>query len=313
MGLRFRRSIKICKGVKVNLGKTGASLSVGTRGFHKTFHTSGRVTTTVGLPGTGIYWTESTNPRHNNNNTRNTNRRNNQVVNPTTPTRSSRNNTRLNQNSINEFNNFYEEENFVGSIFDRYDEFEQNDEVNEIINTDSNNDEDEIETIDFGQIYKYSDYPIDWIDIANSETSEELDMPELMWQYCKENAESILDGNIDKYLDVIETLRPVDDLLLYAGDFEFGTDKSNSMTVEYTAKIDNYQPDQMEELINSVAIRVARDIMALLPVIKVEVIVVNEFEQKLLEVTFNKRSLRKINFHALTAIEIVSQIKNERV
>lgn len=312
MGLRFRRSIKICKGVKVNLGKTGASLSVGTRGFHKTFHTSGRVTTTVGLPGTGIYWTESTNPRRNNNNTRNTNRRNNRVVNPTTPTRPSRNNTRVTQNNINEFDDFYEEDNTVGSIFDRHDDVEQIDEVNETIITDTNDDEDVIETIDFGQIYKYSDYPIDWIDIANSDTAEELDMPEPMWQYCKEKADSILDGDVDTYLDVIETLRPVDDLLLYAGDFEFGTDKSNSMTVEYTAKIDNYQPDQLEELINAVAIRVARDIMALLPVIKVEVIVVNEYEQKLLEVTFNKRTFRNINFQALTATEIVSQVKRER-
>lgn len=312
MGLRFRRSIKICKGVKVNLGKTGASLSVGTRGFHKTFHTSGRVTTTVGLPGTGIYWTESTNPRRNNNNTRNTNRRNNRVVNPTTPTRPSRNNTRVTQNNINEFDDFYEEDNTVGSIFDRHDDVEQIDEVNETIITDTNDDEDVIETIDFGQIYKYSDFPIDWIDIANSDTAEELDMPEPMWQYCKEKADSILDGDVDTYLDVIETLRPVDDLLLYAGDFEFGTDKSNSMTVEYTAKIDNYQPDQLEELINAVAIRVARDIMALLPVIKVEVIVVNKYEQKLLEVTFNKRAFRNINFQALTATEIVSQIKRER-
>ena len=32
MGLNFRKSVKICKGVRVNFGKKGASLSVGTKG-----------------------------------------------------------------------------------------------------------------------------------------------------------------------------------------------------------------------------------------------------------------------------------------
>ena len=70
MGLRFRKSIKICKGVRLNLGKSGASVSVGGRGFRKTFHSSGKVTTTIGLPGTGIYWTETEKPSNvNKNNT----------------------------------------------------------------------------------------------------------------------------------------------------------------------------------------------------------------------------------------------------
>lgn len=54
MGLRFRKSVKICKGVKLNFGKTGASLTIGTKGLHYTIHTSGRKTTSVGIPGTGV-------------------------------------------------------------------------------------------------------------------------------------------------------------------------------------------------------------------------------------------------------------------
>lgn len=59
MGLRFRKSVSLCKGVKLNFSKTGMSVSLGTRGYHKTISTSGRVTTTVGLPGTGIYYTDT--------------------------------------------------------------------------------------------------------------------------------------------------------------------------------------------------------------------------------------------------------------
>lgn len=52
--LRFRRSIRIAPGIRLNLGKRGISASVGVRGAHETFHISGRRTTSVGIPGTGL-------------------------------------------------------------------------------------------------------------------------------------------------------------------------------------------------------------------------------------------------------------------
>lgn len=53
MGFRFRKSIKLMPGVRVNLGKKGASLSLGGRGA--TVNVSSKGTrTTVGIPGTGL-------------------------------------------------------------------------------------------------------------------------------------------------------------------------------------------------------------------------------------------------------------------
>lgn len=53
MGFRFRRSIRIVPGVRINLGKKGASLSVGRRGANMTLGRNG-IRTTVGIPGTGL-------------------------------------------------------------------------------------------------------------------------------------------------------------------------------------------------------------------------------------------------------------------
>ena len=61
MGLNFRKSIKLCKGVKLNIGKSGLSISVGGKGYKKTINTKGQVTTTVGIPGTGVYYTDTKN------------------------------------------------------------------------------------------------------------------------------------------------------------------------------------------------------------------------------------------------------------
>jgi Protein of unknown function (DUF4236) len=55
MGPRFYRRVHF-PGGSINVSGSGASLSVGGRGAHVTFGRNG-VTRTVGIPGTGIYWT----------------------------------------------------------------------------------------------------------------------------------------------------------------------------------------------------------------------------------------------------------------
>ena len=59
MGFRFSRRIRIAPGIRLNLSKSGISTSIGTRGAWMTFG-RGRRRTTVGLPGTGLSYTETT-------------------------------------------------------------------------------------------------------------------------------------------------------------------------------------------------------------------------------------------------------------
>ena len=54
MTLRFRRSIRIAPGVRVNLGLHGAGLSVGPRGLHVGLNRQGAYAS-AGIPGTGLY------------------------------------------------------------------------------------------------------------------------------------------------------------------------------------------------------------------------------------------------------------------
>jgi hypothetical protein len=53
MGLRFYRRVRILPGVRVNISRSGPSLTVGVRGAHVTVGKRG-VTRTIGLPGTGV-------------------------------------------------------------------------------------------------------------------------------------------------------------------------------------------------------------------------------------------------------------------
>lgn len=53
-GLRFRKTITILPGVKINLSKTGVSTSLGGHGATVNVGTQGQRTVTLGIPGTGL-------------------------------------------------------------------------------------------------------------------------------------------------------------------------------------------------------------------------------------------------------------------
>jgi hypothetical protein len=57
MGFRFRKSVKLLPGVRVNFSKSGTSLSVGGKGATTNFSKRG-TRVTVGIPGTGISYSE---------------------------------------------------------------------------------------------------------------------------------------------------------------------------------------------------------------------------------------------------------------
>lgn len=66
MGMRFKKSISLGSGAKLNLNKSSISMSVGKKGARYTVNSKGHTTTTVGIPGTGVYYTSTSGDRTDN-------------------------------------------------------------------------------------------------------------------------------------------------------------------------------------------------------------------------------------------------------
>jgi tetratricopeptide (TPR) repeat protein len=60
MPFRMYKSVKLGKGVRLNLSKTGVGLSAGVKGARYSVHSSGRRTTSVGVPGSGVSYRKTT-------------------------------------------------------------------------------------------------------------------------------------------------------------------------------------------------------------------------------------------------------------
>jgi hypothetical protein len=57
--VRFRRTLKLAPGVRINVTKTGVGVRVGPRGLGLSAHSSGRVTAGAGIPGSGLYYQQT--------------------------------------------------------------------------------------------------------------------------------------------------------------------------------------------------------------------------------------------------------------
>lgn len=60
MGFRFRKSVKIAPGVRLNFGKKSTSVTLGGKGARYTVSSTGRRTKSVSIPGTGVSYVSST-------------------------------------------------------------------------------------------------------------------------------------------------------------------------------------------------------------------------------------------------------------
>ena len=59
MGFRFRKSFKIAPGAKLNVNKKSVGVSVGGKGARVSVNSSGKVTKSVSIPGTGLSYTDT--------------------------------------------------------------------------------------------------------------------------------------------------------------------------------------------------------------------------------------------------------------
>lgn len=347
MGLHFRKSIKICKGVRVNFSKSGASLSVGTKGCRYSMHTSGRRNASVGIPGTGIYYTQSVGG---------TKKRKYNSAAQIKKQQIQQQKAALQQQKLDEIKQntllVQEYENYLELIRGVHKECEP--------------------SIDWKSIYamvapheygtkgikqkeaeeKYANFKPSLIDkmlssggekkkqklydaiaVAQKEDEEAYEN----WRSMHEFAGNVINGDIDSYFMAVDEASPFEDLLDYGSHFEIGTDDKECMTVEFHVKSNEVIPeismaltstgklskknltktqyyDYTQDYVCSCAIRLARELFAILPITYVVVHAVdnivntttgNQEDCTILSVKFERSKFDGINFDGIDASDFV--------
>lgn len=285
MGWNFRRSMTLCKGVRLNFGKNGMSISSGVKGFRQTYNLkTGQKTTTVGIPGTGIYYTSRDGGK----------KKEGYTAQKT-----------LASDSIN---NYSSDTGYVSSRT-TIDEstFAKTSETQVIYETKYVERKKLLTHEDVKNICRVADDKIDWFEILSSQNPTDNLFNKDTWTYLHSVALKICQGDIDTYLKVIQELNPYEDLMDYAENFEFGSDSADEMHISFSAKTDLVDKDQdelFEDYVCACAVRVARDTFALLPIEKVHV-AVEVKSRTVVDVYFDQKRFNKIKFTYSDPSEII--------
>ena len=149
----------------------------------------------------------------------------------------------------------------------------------------------------FEQLWKVADETVDWTDALAHETPcDGLTAPD-EWALYHRYAARVLAGDTDAYLAVIAAMQPLDDLTAYAGGFDVAAPSSDELQAVMQALPVYLDAPGAEarRYLAGMAVRMARDLFALLPVTRVRT-EVRRGDKALLTVTFEKAEMLKVRF-----------------
>ena len=226
MGLNLRKSISLGKGLKLNLSKSGPSVSFGKSGFRQSVNLKGQARTTVGIPGTGIYYTKTNNVKN--------------LVGGLTGNKDTAAKGKKGTGKAADAKGSAGKGTGKAAAVKAAPAAKQ---VNEELIAQSKAKLEEfaagIEALK--SVHKQSDGYIDWEAVANGAVSGQI-------RELQPFAQSVLAGDIDAYFKVIEQVDPFDDLLEYGSGFEVGTDDPKIMEIEFQVKSSEIIPTEYPDM-----------------------------------------------------------------
>lgn len=342
MGVRFRKSINICKGAKVNIGKTGASLTLGTKGFHHTIHTSGKKTTSAGIPGTGLSYvsTSGIGKRCSSGSESTTGAQRQAYIQQQKDAEYDQN-----REMVDDFNALIDR---IRSIHDECSEpvdwiaLREKPAPFDIMNmgpyeTQARKELDNAKPSFLGHFVPAADKKRMQVledAVQNGKAKDQKMYTD--WKDLKNIATRVLNGDIDSYFYVVSEMSPFGEILDFGSDFDIGTDNPEFMEVEFHAKTAKVVPnhvlsmtktgklsskvmtktmhyDIVQDYICSCVLRIAREMFALLPIEKVVIhaidtvqdITGNEYDDTVLSVLILRNELVGIDFDTIDASDTI--------
>ena len=152
----------------------------------------------------------------------------------------------------------------------------------------------------FSQLWKTADETIDWTDILVSPTPTDGLTPPDKWALYHRHAQAVLQGDTAAYLAILQAENPMVDLMPYVSALDVTTVDADALRATFSPRSDL----NGDEYLCGMAVRIARDLFAALPVLTVDVTAA-QGEEALLNVTFTRAQMNKVRFAFIDPVEFV--------
>lgn len=156
----------------------------------------------------------------------------------------------------------------------------------------------------FETLWKVADETVDWTDALAGIASDAALTDDNLWRVAQTYAKRVLAGDTSAYLAVLEAAKPLADLSAYAKRFDVVAVSPDRLEALFEALpvYLNETGTESKRYLAGMAVRMARDLFALLPVTAVQIRATKN-EQTLLEVSFEKTEMLKVRFAFIDPVD----------
>lgn len=300
MGFNFRKSVRLGKGVRLNYSKSGPSISFGKTGLRMTVNSRGKVHGTVGLPGSGMYYKKEIDLLGG-------------LKKLLTGSRAPQEERELPRQAD----------------FPRY-------EQDKLSSTELRPSPDELYLQRLVTVHQVGDEEVPWQQLAQTKARDEVSLNR------KKLAQGVLAGQEEALLAAVTEVQPFHDLTDFGSDFEVGFTPQGLLAVTFNVNESLVIPEEishrlksgklskkalsktrrmeiMRDYVASTSLRVARDLLALLPLdrilIHAEETMVNpatghKEDVTILSAEIPRQTLMELNFEQLEPFAALSNFKH---
>ncbi len=158
---------------------------------------------------------------------------------------------------------------------------------------------------DIHSLWKSADATVDWTDaLIHDRPSDGLTSMKL-WDLYHRMAPKVLDGDLDAYAEVLTTTNPLGELTDYVNGMVIRTPDPDRLECRFECR-KVYMEKEPELYLSGLSLRIARDLLAALPVSEIYV-EGNQEGQRRIGVTYTRAALQKKNPVFLNPVEFVKE------
>ena len=159
--------------------------------------------------------------------------------------------------------------------------------------------------IGIDNLWMTADETIDWTDALAHEYPADGLTNIRLWNLYHEQAEAVLQGNTKAYAEVLKKANALGELTSFAEGISIRAAEPGRADAQFNCR-GEYMQENTRKYLSAMGVRIARDLLACLPVDEVGVKAVDQ-EKTVMEVTFRREQMMHRNFSFLDPVKLAEE------
>ena len=154
-------------------------------------------------------------------------------------------------------------------------------------------------------LWMTADETIEWTDaLAHDQPTDGL-TPMNLWEFYHRHAEAVLNGDLSAYTEVLRKANPLGELMEYAHGISMRAPDPDRLEAMFTGRDEHMEKDAKQYL-SAMGVRIARDLLACLPVSEVRV-TASWQGKTVMDAVYRREKLMHRNFSYLDPVKLTEE------